>query len=78
MLLLRIFFVIPVLLLLGGWLILAVFRALQRGEANAAGTRVVFRERIIFFTVTVLVQLGFGIIVLWEAGKILMTVIRGN
>jgi len=37
---LRILLAFPILLLLGVWLMRSAIGALQRGEANAAGTRV--------------------------------------
>jgi hypothetical protein len=70
---LRILLAFPILLLLGVWLMRSAIGALQRGEANAAGTRVRWRDRpFFFFVVTVIVQLGFGALSLWQALRLLI------
>jgi hypothetical protein len=74
----RILLALPLLLLLGGWLTVSALRAIRRGEANAAGTRVRWRERRFFFILTVLVQFAFGALILWQAGLILLSIIQGN
>jgi hypothetical protein len=75
---LRILLVFPILLLLGVWLMRSAIGALQRGEANAAGTRVRWRDRPFFFVVTVIVQVGFGALSLWQALRLLIPTARTN
>jgi hypothetical protein len=73
---LRVLLVFPILLLLGVWLVRSAIGALQRGEANAAGARVRWRDRPFFFVVTVIVQFGFGALALWQALRLLIFAAR--
>jgi hypothetical protein len=75
---LRVFFAVPLLVVLGGWLLFSAASALRRGEANAAGTRVKYRGRPACFVLTVAVQFAFGILALFDAGTILYSVIHGG
>ncbi len=68
---LRILVALPVFVTLGVWLLVSGLRALRTGSANAGGKLIVYRKRPVFFVVTVLVQLSFALLALWEAFYIL-------
>ena len=59
------------LVTLGVWLLVSAIRALRTGSANAGGKVIAYRKRPVFFVVTVLVQLSFALLALWEAFYIL-------
>jgi hypothetical protein len=59
------------MLVVGIWLLSHVFQALRRRVANAGGLTIPYKTRPVFFIITILVQLAFGVLILWTVGNIL-------